>query len=354
MPSVKKRYIKYGMSKSVAYNFESMSDEEILEIPLCALGLKIEGSSLEPLIARLFAELAAKKLYFKPHLWLSTEWFSPYGIPGFAIPFYLVHPRLIELEKRFMNEAEGERDLHCLQLLRHECGHAIDNAFHLRKSKTRQALFGLSGAPYPKRYLPNPSSTKYVRHLKNGYAQAHPDEDWAESFAVWLDPVSNWQQRYRAGTVRKKLDKVDELMSKIAGQEPLIKRRYDLDSIESCQLTLAEYFLEKRKRFKLNREIRLPPIVKQRLTHSSQSHAFVPAALYLKSNRKELCNKITTQVKCENYIVKKAYNEIMQAALHRQDLGLNASCRSSKQELLTGLTLHVERYVKNRHHWISM
>lgn len=163
-------------------------DERLLDVRMCDLGVTLEESGLEPRLDQLRAELAGHGLEFRPHFWLSEEWFCPDGVPGIAIPFYLAHPRLARLEEKQTLEVEGGTPQWCLRILRHEAGHAIENAFRLRQRRRRQALFGHSSVAYPKFYLPRPYSRNYVVHLDGYYAQSHPDEDFAETFAVWLTP----------------------------------------------------------------------------------------------------------------------------------------------------------------------
>ena len=117
-------------------------------------------------------------------------------MPGVAIPFYLAHPRLARLEFAQMLEVEGGTPEWCMRILRHEAGHALDNAYGLRRRRRRQQLFGLSSKPYPEYYTPRPYSRSFVLHLEPWYAQSHPDEDFAETFAVWLTPDSPWRTRY--------------------------------------------------------------------------------------------------------------------------------------------------------------
>ena len=155
---------------------------------MCDLGVTLESSGLEPRLDQLRSELAGRGLEFRPHFWLSEEWFCPDGVPGIAIPFYLAHPRLARLEEKQTLEVEGGTPEWFLRILRHEAGHAIENAFHLRQRRRRRALFGRSSEPYPKFYLPRPYSRSFVVHLDGYYAQSHPDEDFAETFAVWLTP----------------------------------------------------------------------------------------------------------------------------------------------------------------------
>ena len=87
-----------------------------------------------------------------------------------------------------------------LMYLRHEAGHAINYAFELWRRRDWTQTFGDFRRPYRDVYNPNPWSRDYVRYLHRAgmyhYAQKHPDEDWAETFAVWLEG-GPWRRRYR-------------------------------------------------------------------------------------------------------------------------------------------------------------
>ena len=139
-------------------------------------------------------------------------------MPGVAIPFYLAHPRLERLERTQMLEVEGGTPEWCMKILRHEAGHAIDNAYRLRTRRRRQQIFGPSYMEYPDYYTPKPYSKSFVLHLDSWYAQSHPDEDFAETFAVWLNPDSDWRTRYVDWPALKKLEYMDALMSDVARQ----------------------------------------------------------------------------------------------------------------------------------------
>ena len=175
----------------------SLSDEQLLSLRFCDLKLSIERSSLRRYVSRLYSELENRGLDFQPHVWLSEEWFSPDGVPGIAVPFYLAHPRLERLERRIMREAEGGNSRWLMRILRHEAGHALDNAYRLRRRKRWREVFGPASLPYPNRYRARPGSRRYVHHLGEWYAQAHPTEDFAETFAVWLKPKSSWRTPLR-------------------------------------------------------------------------------------------------------------------------------------------------------------
>src|SRR5690348_343533 len=196
------------------------SDERLLDLPMCRLNVTVDSPFLSRHIRQLEQELEAKDLRFRPHFWISNEWFTPDGVPGIAIPFYLAHPRLEKLELAQMLEVEGGDPESCLRILRHEAGHAIDNAYRLRRRPTRRRLFGNPSVDYPEYFLPKPYSKSFVQHLDHWYAQSHPDEDFAETFAVWLDPNSMWSTRYAGWPAQRKLEYMDRLMKAIAKTRP--------------------------------------------------------------------------------------------------------------------------------------
>jgi hypothetical protein len=228
-----------------------LPDEQLLDLRFCDLGLRIDGSWLEDRIAALQAELTAKGLQFQPHFWLSAEWFSPDGIPGVAIPFYLAHPRLMKLEKAQMLAVEGGTPEWCLQILRHEAGHAFDNAYALRRRLRRRKVFGSPTLDYPDFYLPKPYSKSFVLHLDSWYAQSHPDEDFAETFAVWMTPDSNWRERYADWPALRKLEYMDELMREIGPTPPTISTRRRVEPIEQLKTTLRRHYARKRAHYGL-------------------------------------------------------------------------------------------------------
>ncbi|TMJ23009.1 MAG: hypothetical protein E6G93_04805 [Alphaproteobacteria bacterium] len=176
------------------YAWEKLSDQQLLKQRLGSLRVKVEGTWLEDCLDALNEELQARGIRLRPHAWISSEWFSPANVPGIAIPFYLAHPRLVKLEKKMMLDVEGGTWSECMAILRHEAGHAVQHAYQLQRRRRWQQLFGPSSKHYPRYYRPNPASRRYVQHLRLWYAQSHPDEDFAETFAVWLRPRSNLSQ----------------------------------------------------------------------------------------------------------------------------------------------------------------
>lgn len=230
-------------------DWASLPDEALLDLRLCDLPITIAGSGLEPRIAELQDELTARGLTFRPHFWLSSEWFSPDGVPGIAIPFYLAHPRLMKLEESQMLEIEGGEPGWCMKILRHEAGHVFDNAYNLRSRRTRRRLFGSPKQDYPDFYLPKPYSKSFVLHLDSWYAQSHPDEDFAETFAVWMTPNSDWRNRYQEWPALKKLEYVDRLMHEVAGLAPVTRARREVEPLRSLRRTLRAHYKEKREHY---------------------------------------------------------------------------------------------------------
>jgi hypothetical protein len=174
-------------------------------------------------------------------------------VPGIAIPFYLAHPRLAKLELNQMFEVEGGEVEWCMRILRHEAGHAIENAFALRRRPRRQQLFGRSSVPYPDHYSFKPYSKSFVVHLGSWYAQSHPDEDFAETFAVWLTPGSQWEQRYAGWPAMKKLTYVDRLMRSLAGREPRVVVAEEVDPLKGLRKTLRQHYKKKRRHYGVDR-----------------------------------------------------------------------------------------------------
>jgi hypothetical protein len=242
-----------AMSAANRPEWAEWSDDQLLDLRFADLGLRIEGSWLEDRLAELYANLADRKLTFRPHAWLSAEWFTPDGVPGVAIPFYLAHPRLMKLEKAQMLEVEGGTPEWCMQILRHEAGHAFDNAYALRKRRRRLRIFGRPTEPYPDFYLPKPYSKSFVLHLDSWYAQSHPDEDFAETFAVWLTPGSDWRLRYSDWPALRKLEYMEALMVEIAGRPPVVSSRRRVEPIERLRATLRSHYATKREHYGLER-----------------------------------------------------------------------------------------------------
>jgi hypothetical protein len=227
----------------------ALKDEELLAMRICDLGVRIEGSELEQRVARLYDEAAARGIAIRPLCYLGDEWFSPAGAAAIAIPFYLAHPRLKTLELHQMLEVEGGTAEWCQNLLRHECGHSIDHAYQFSSRREWHKIFGSPDTEYtPETYRPRPYSKRFVHHLANWYAQAHPEEDFAETFAVWLGAApEEWRERYRGWKALDKLEYVDALMKEAQQPPPTRLRTRRISDARKLRKTLARYYAERRK-----------------------------------------------------------------------------------------------------------
>ena len=226
-----------------------LPDSELLKMRFCDLHICIEGSELQERVQHLYNGLEARGLLLRPDCYLSSEWFSPEGSPVIAIPFYLAHPRLKQLELHQILDVEGGTYEWCMQILRHECGHAYDHAYQFSSTDAWVEAFGDRDVEYqPETYRPRPYSKSFVQHLPNWYAQAHPDEDFAETFAVWLTlKPEEWRSQYRGWKALKKLEAVDAMMAHARSHPPqMTKGRRLWDATRSRQ-TLEKHYAAKRK-----------------------------------------------------------------------------------------------------------
>ena len=229
-------------------DWTSLSDEQLLERRISSLGLKLEGSAIEPLIKQLYDELAAKALTFNPPVHIGDEWFVPVDLPTIFVPFFLVHERLRALERATMLEVEGETPEWFMKLMRHETAHAYAHAYQLHRKKKWQKIFGkTSREGTPMTYRPRPFSRSYVTHLEDWYAQSHPDEDFAETFAVWVTPDVDWRKEYAGWRALRKLEYVDELMRSLAGKAPTHMPNYRPAEYNGLNVKLKTYYARKRK-----------------------------------------------------------------------------------------------------------
>jgi len=334
-------------------DWPSLTDEELLDLRFCQLGLTLEGSSLEPRIAQLGDELAARGIAFRPYFWISDEWFTPDNVPGIAIPFYLVHPRLARLEARQMLEVEGGTPEWCLQILRHEAGHAIDNAYGLRRRRQRVRLFGRPSTPYPEYYTPKPYSKSHVLHLDSWYAQCHPDEDFAETFAVWLNPESDWRARYAGWPALRKLRYMQRLMADIATRPPVLRTRRRVDPIETLRRTLRAHYAKKRLHHGLeypnfyDRDLRL-------LFSDAPAHAAHPkASRFIERVRRDVRRTVTAWTGAYQYTIDRVIEDMIRRC-DELNLRLQEPEAHTKLDFLVLLTVQTMNYLHSGRHRVAL
>lgn len=335
------------------YEWEKLTDDELLELKFCDLDLDIHESRIEPLVQKLYKELEDKNLKFRPTVWAAEDWFSEDGIPGIAVPFYVIHERLAKLQRKILLEVEGYNEKDCLKLLRHEAGHAIDNAFHLRKSKSRQKLFGLSSTPYPEEYAPRAYSRKFVVHLNSWYAQSHPDEDWAETFAVWLNPRSNWQKRYKNWPALKKLNMVNSIMKEIAHKKPSVSKNNKPGAIHKSRKKLKTYYKEKIEDLGLDQPFYMDPLLLRLFSADPSFRNKKLASQFIRQERKLIRDMVARWTGQYKYTIDQILKEVIQSCQEKK-LRLTTSEKETRLDLVGMLTAHTLNYIMSGHHKITM
>lgn len=308
-----------------------LGDEALLDLRFCDLGLTIDKSPLTPALKRLDSELEWRGFRFRPHVWLAQEWFCPDGVPGFAIPFYLAHPRLARLERRLMHEVEGGNQRWLQRILRHETGHTLDNAYRLRRRKSWRRTFGPATRPYPTRYTPRTTSRNYVMHLGHWYAQSHPCEDFAETFAVWLSPKSNWRTAYEGWHALRKLRYVDELMTEILDASPSVRKKTRVEPLDTDRRTLRDHYDEKLSYTSVTETNRYDVRLRRVFAPAERYPRRPAASTFLREVRPELQRLLIRRSRLHPYLV----HHVMRMVIARSrelDLCVHGPLRQKKRE----------------------
>ena len=306
-----------------------LPDEQLLQLRFCDLKLAIERSPLARHVRRLYRDLAQRGIGVRPHVWLSEEWFSPDGVPGIAVPFYLAHPRLERLERRIMGEAEGGNSRLLMRILRHEAGHALDNAYRLRRRKCWREVFGPASLPYPARYRARAGSRRYVHHLGEWYAQAHPTEDFAETFAVWLTPRSGWRKSYADWPALHKLRAVDELVASVRGRRAPVRNRSRVEPLEQNRQTLARHYRRRLARARSYRRGLADELLQRGFTSERTRRSAARAATLLRANARPLGGAVARALKVERYSVE----QVLRMLIERSER-LQLYVRGSRRDAL--------------------
>ena len=330
-----------------------LANSDLLNLRFKDLGLNLSHSPMLKWINDVEKELSVHGLHFKPHYWIADEWFVADGIAGVAIPFYLFHPALTRLHKSQGYEVEGCTEIQFKKLLRHKLGHAIDNAFGLRRSKKRQRLFGLTSTHYPTSYHPKLHSRHYVRHLNSGYAQAHPDEDWAETFAVWLNPRSNWKERYKNWPALKKLQLVDELMHSLRGLKVKRRDQNTVGDVSHSNKRLKEFYQLQKSQKSINQCGYLKKLVPQVFVSTTSRDENVQTLKFLKSHRRSLCQSVARRTGYHQYQIDFILKDLI-TTCQSQNLRLPYPQKQSKILVVGALSKWVPRVIERGHPSVPM
>ena len=333
-----------GTTTTKKVDLDSISREELLRCRICDLGLSLPRSGLENYVAKLYQELRGKGLSLDPSFYLSDEWGCLDGVPIISIPFYLAHPRLKKLEKEIMLDTEGGDRESFMKLLRHETGHAYNYAYRLHKRPKWRRLFGAFSKDYSTNYKPRPYSKRYVRHLDDWYAQCHPDEDFSETFAVWLTPGSNWKEKYKKWPAIKKLIYLDELMNGISSKKPLVTKGKLERPVNRITATLKTFYDRKRREYAHQYPQFYDGDLKEIFTEYEKKETTLKAARFLRRQRADLINVISYWTAENKFTI----NQILANLIQRcQQLNLGVDLANQEQVIMdisTYLTILIMNY----------
>lgn len=336
-----------------ATRWEQWSDERLLELRLCDLHLVLERSPLATALRDLERELGERGLQrFRPHAWLSSEWFSPDGVPGIALPFYLAHPRLMRLERRMMGAVEGGSAVALRRLLRHEAGHAVDNAYRLHARRRWREVFGPISTPYEQHYRPEPYSRAFVQHLPHWYAQSHPAEDFAETFAVWLGSPALWRRRYRGWPALAKLEYVDELMQRIAAKRPEVNLRERTESIDGLTTTLREHYADKRARYTARFPFTFDRGLRRIFSRALPGDRRPRAAAFLRKLRPQLASRISLASDSPTYTVDQVLHDMIARAAELK-LVVDTPLAPARLDAALLVAVHTVRFLHTGYHRLA-
>jgi len=331
-----------------------LSEEALLDLRLCDLGVSLKKTWIERCIERLYEEMERKGIcHFLPHCWLSSEWFSPDGVPGIAVPFYLTHPALMKLEKKMILQVEGGTESECMRILRHETGHCIDTAYRLHRRKRWRELFGSFTEPYPDFYSPRPGSRKYVLHLSYWYSQAHPAEDFAETFAVWLNPNSRWRQQYKGWPAMRKLEYVDALMKEIGPTKPAVRSRKHIEPLSELKTTLRKHYRDKRRRY-LDEWPEFYDADLAKLFSDAPRYAKNPSAAgFLRHHRTELREIVSQWTGTHPYTIDQVLRDMIDRCKELK-LRLTRSSRETRTQAMIMVTVQTMNYIHSGHFRVAL
>ena len=312
------------------------------------LPLAIEGTLAER-TAQLRQELQDRGLAFHLHFYLADEWFTPDGGTAIAIPFYLAHPLLQRLEESQMFEAEGGDAEACMRILRHEAGHAIDNAYKLRLRRVRREVFGPPSTPYPEFYTPKPYSKSFVLHLDSWYSQSHPDEDFAETFAVWLTPSSEWRARYAGWPAAKKLEYMDALMKTVSGQTPKVNNPEEIEGLTRLRKTLRQHYRTKRRHYGVDHPHFYDRDLRKLFSSAPEFASQITAAQFISRIRREVRRVVANWTGIYQYTIDQVLEDMV-ARSRELKLRLAVPEERARQEFTVLLTVQAMNYLHSGGH----
>jgi len=325
------------MQKQKAFkDIDQIPIHELLKIPLNQLRIFQVPDYIKEALEEVKEELKTKHILIRPKMWVSEEWICPDGTAGIGVPFYLGSNRLLRMEKKEVGFVEGETKEKAKKLIRHELGHVVDK------------IFGKNSKKYPNRYDIRPYSKNYVRHLKDGYAQGHPAEDFAETFAVWLDPQSNWKKKYQNWGCLKKLLYMDQLMHSLQGAKPVQYDKNVYYEIHSMDKTYGKYLWERKQKF--NSKDTFWDNLKLGVKGLSKTNKKIKIKHFLSRYGKDIIGPVAIETGLPKYLVKRMIDDIKK---NNSDLMIDRIL-PSKEIMSYHITDKAHAFINEGRHFIRL
>jgi hypothetical protein len=240
-----------------------------------------------------------------------------------------------------------------MRILRHETGHAVQHAYRLHRRRAWQRVFGRSSSRYPEMYRPNPASRRFVQHLRLYYAQSHPDEDFAETFAVWLQPRGLWRKRYAGWPALKKLEYVNELMAELRDVAPPVRNKRVVDPLHRLRMRLREYYEEKRGRYSTTYPTMYDRDLRKLFSDDPRHARRELASSFLRRNRTEIRNLVSTWTGEFRFTLDQVLRDMI-GRCRELRLRVVESERKARMDFAVLLTVKTMHFHYSHRNWISL
>ena len=184
-----------------------------------------------------------------------------------------------------------------------------------------------------------PNSRKFVQHINGWYAQAHPAEDFAETFAVWLTPDLSWRRRYAGWPALEKLEYVAELMTELIGVSPPVRTRRFIEPLKEIKLTLREHWEQKRQTYAVEWPAYYDEDLSRVFERSVKPNARMAASSFLRGHRRELSRTVAEATGVPPYTVDYVLKTMIERCRDMR-LRLRESPTRTRERVLLMLTVH--------------
>jgi hypothetical protein len=256
----------------------------------------------------------------------------------------------MRLERQMMFEVEGGTRADCMRLLRHESGHALQHAYNLQRRKRWQRVFGHASEPYPDFYRPNPSSKGFVEHLDGWYAQAHPVEDFAETFAVWLAPGASWRKQYEHSSALAKLEYIDDLAVELADRKAQVRSRARPYSLSRLRYTLRRHYERRQDHYSPGFSDEYDRDLLKIFRDSARYRNNETAASFLRRNRRQIREQVSRFTGEYQFTIDQVLRDIM-GRCRELRLRLTKGERQTRLDFAIMLTVHTVHLLHRRDTW---